>query len=473
MRGEAQVLAGRYLLGDRLGEGGSGTVWRARDEMLNRDVAVKQVRIPGGLPPHERAGFVDRAMHEARAAARLRDRAIVMVHDVVLDHGQPWIIMDLSTGQSLDRMIKQSGPLPRETVARIGLQVLSALEVAHAHGMLHQDVKPANILLDADGQAMLTDFGIATPVGGQGQLFGSAGSPGYMAPERLNGQPSGAHSDLWSLGASLYTLVEGRAPFQRDLAAAVVAAVLMQEPPFPARAGRDLGALLMDMLAKDPARRPTAAEVRRRLAVPTPVSQKGRRWLIPVAALAAVVLGAGGWYGFAVLNGPDPAAAGRFATAPDPCGLLSDAQAAALLKGEVRRSKPKADECRWEHSKGPDILGTIRVTMRVELPRQGRSAPDIAALVFTTERDNRKSSEGGAFGVTTGKVADLPGVGEAAFAENTANDKVNDEGANVVFRVSNLIAEVKYRAKQGKTGQEELRASAVTAARQVSSALTR
>lgn len=471
MRGEVQVLAGRYRLGEQLGEGGSGTVWRARDEMLNRDVAVKQVRIPAGLPPHERAGFVERAMHEARAAARLRDHAIVMVHDVVLDHGQPWIIMDLSTGQSLDRVIKQSGPLQPAAVARIGLQVLSALEVAHAHGMLHQDVKPANILLDADGQAMLTDFGIATPVGGQGQVFGSAGSPGYMAPERLNGQPSGAHSDLWSLGASLYTLVEGRAPFQRDLPAAVVAAVLMQEPQFPARAGRELGVLLMEMLAKDPARRPTAAEIRHRLALGK--KRSGRRWLIPVVALAAVLLGAGGWYGFAVLNAPDPAAAGRFATAPDPCGLLTDAQAATLLKGEVRRTKPKADECRWEHGKGSDTLGTISVTMRVELPRQGRRAPDIAALVFTTERDNRKSSEGGAFGVTTANVADLPGVGEAAFAENTANDKVNDEGANVVFRVSNLIAEVKYRAKQGKTGQEELRTSAVTAARQVSSALTR
>jgi serine/threonine protein kinase len=213
MPDDLYLLAGRYRLIERLGQGGAGTVWRAIDEMLDRQVAVKQVRVPERLSPYERAQFTDRAIHEARSAGRLRDPAIVLVHDVVLEGHQPWIIMDLVTGRSLDKLIKERGPLPPEFVARAGLRVLSALEVAHAHGMLHQDVKPANILLDSDGSAMLTDFGIAVPMGGRDTGLGSAGSPGYMAPERLNEQPSTPASDLWSLGASLYTAVEGRAPF--------------------------------------------------------------------------------------------------------------------------------------------------------------------------------------------------------------------------------------------------------------------
>ncbi|WP_345400987.1 serine/threonine-protein kinase [Nonomuraea salmonea] len=233
MAGDLYLLASRYRLIERLGQGGAGTVWRAIDEVLDRQVAVKQVRVPERLSPQEHAEFIDRAIHEARSAGRLRDPAIVLVHDVVIEGAQPWIIMDLVTGRSLDKVIKQSGPLPPEYVAAIGLRVLSALEVAHAHGMLHQDVKPANILLDGDGSAMLTDFGIAAPISGVGDRFGSAGSPGYMAPERLNQQPSGPASDLWSLGASLYTAVEGRAPFERGLPAAIAAAVLLHEPPYP------------------------------------------------------------------------------------------------------------------------------------------------------------------------------------------------------------------------------------------------
>ncbi|MFC7720600.1 serine/threonine-protein kinase [Nonomuraea recticatena] len=181
------VLAGRYRLAERLGEGGAGTVWRARDDRLGRDVAVKQLRIPQELDETGRRAFVDQAIHEARSAGRLRDPAIVLVHDVVLEQGHPWIIMDLANGRSLDKIVKESGPLPPHIVARIGLQVLSALEAAHAHGILHQDVKPANILLDADGTAMLTDFGVAAPMGG----VGGGGSPGYMPPERLNGLPAG------------------------------------------------------------------------------------------------------------------------------------------------------------------------------------------------------------------------------------------------------------------------------------------
>lgn len=473
MRGEQNVLAGRYRLAERLGEGGAGTVWRARDETLGRDVAVKQVRVPEGLPAAERATFVDRAIHEARAAARLRDPAIVLVHDVVLEQGHPWIIMDLSTGQSLDKVIKESGPLPPAAVAGIGLRVLSALEVAHAHGILHQDVKPANILLDADGTAMLTDFGIAAPVDGENDLFGTAGSPGYMAPERLNGLPSGAPSDLWSLGASLYTLVEGRPPFQRDLPAAVVAAVLMHEPPFPARAGRELGGLLMEMLAKDPARRPDAAEIRQRLGAPPAPARRRRRWAVPAALGAAALLGLGGWYGVAVLAAPGPETTGRFATAPDPCGLLPDAQVKELLKGEVRRSSPMPGECRWQRSVGSRTLRTLTVTVRAEQPREGRRAPEVATLLFASERASRKAAEGESFKRSTFGVGDVAGVGEAAFAQDTFTDPPGAAGSVVMFRLSNLIGEVGYEVAEERKGAPEARETAVAAARAVSGALVK
>ncbi|MFC7587599.1 protein kinase [Nonomuraea antimicrobica] len=229
------------------------------------------------------------------------------------------------------------------------------MEVAHAHGILHQDVKPANILLDADGSAMLTDFGIAAPMSGQGSRFGGAGSPGYMAPERLNEEPSGPASDLWSLGASLYTAVEGRGPFERELPAAVAAAVLLHEPPFPARAGRDLGRLLMAMLAKDPAVRPSAAQVRQALsglsrgAAASHGDRRAarpRRWLLPLVLAAVAALGGGGWYAATALGGLGQET-GRFAKAPDPCALLTSAQAAQLTKGTPERTLTRPGECQW------------------------------------------------------------------------------------------------------------------------------
>nr|BFE82841.1 hypothetical protein GCM10020093_054420 [Planobispora longispora] len=253
--GPARTLAGRYRLLERLGEGGAGTVWRARDEMLRREVAVKELR--GGRE------FAERAIHEARAAARVSHPAIVMVHDVVTDGGQPWIVMDLVGGDSLDRVIRREGTLPPRQVAAIGLRVLDALEAAHTHGLLHRDVKPANVLLDADGTAMLADFGIAAPLTGELSLSGHAGSAGYTAPERLREEPAGPASDLWSLGATLYTAAEGRAPFHRDHPAAIAAAVLMREPPAPERAGPELGGLLLALLAKDPQTRPEPEEIRR------------------------------------------------------------------------------------------------------------------------------------------------------------------------------------------------------------------
>lgn len=470
------LLAGRYRLIEHLGQGGAGTVWRAVDETLNREVAVKQVRVPAGLSARERAEFTDRAIHEARSAGRLRDPAIVLVHDVVLEGDQPWIIMDLVSGRSLDKVIKENGPLPPPYVARIGLQVLSALEVAHAHGMLHQDVKPANILLEADGSAMLTDFGIAAPMGGQGDRYGSAGSPGYMAPERLNEQASGPASDLWSLGASLYTAVEGRPPFERQLPAAVAAAVLLHDPPFPERAGREFGGLLMAMLAKDPAVRPTAAQIRQALGgAPThPVPGRGRprRLLLPVAAAAAVaVLGAGGWYAVNALT-PEPET-GRYSAAPDPCRLLTDAQAAQLMRAEPERSATRAGECQW-------IVGSghRRVTVRtwIEKPDGDLGGPQVALRRFTSEKGTRGAAAGTQARSAVGKVGDVTGVGESAFVQSRfelamTSNAVGRSDSTVLFRSSNLLGEVIWHRDDVPVKAPADKETALKIARLVSAAL--
>jgi len=478
MRAEGYLLAGRYRLVERLGQGGAGTVWRAHDETLHRQVAVKQVTVPRELTPRERAEFADRAIHEARSAGRLRDPAVVLVHDVVLEEGQPWIILDLIAGRSLDKVIKEHGPMPPDMVARVGLRVLSALSVAHSHGIVHQDVKPANILLDADGSAMLTDFGIAVPIGGRADKYGSAGSPGYMAPERLNEHPSGPASDLWSLGASLYTAVEGRAPFERAGPAAVAAAVLLHEPPPPVRAGRRLGGLLTAMLAKDPAARPTAAQVREELhavlASPAPGASSRRRWWLVPAVLAAIaLLGTGGWYGLTVLGQEDP---GRFAVAPAPCELLTDAQAAQLLKGTARRAATREGECRWQVHQGSRSVRSITVRTWAEQPTGDFGGPEVAALRFANERTVRGGTEGVAFRKSVGPVSDVRDVGEAAIVQSTFERSLgaSDEGradSTVLLRTSNLLAEVVWHEEDAKRSSKVDQKPVLATARMVSTAL--
>ncbi|WP_205302303.1 serine/threonine-protein kinase [Nonomuraea montanisoli] len=475
MPAEAYRLAGRYRLVERLGEGGAGTVWRAIDETLDRQVAVKQVRVPPGLTPPQRAAFADRAIHEARSAGRLRDPAIVMVHDVVLEGDQPWIIMDLVTGRSLDKVVKERGPLPPEEVARIGLRVLSALETAHMNGMLHHDVKPANILLDADGSAMLTDFGIAVPLYGQdgaGPTSGG-GSLGYMAPERLNQQAAGSASDLWSLGAALYVAAEGRAPFERAMPAAVAAAVLLHDPPFPERAGSELGGLIMAMLAKDPVTRPPAGVVRERLnALAEPVRRRRRRWLVPVAAVAAALVGVAGWYGVTALKGTPEA--GRFATAPDPCGLVGDARAVELLGGAVVRTAPRPGECQWKLD-NTNAPRTLIVEVWAERPAGDLSGPRIAERRYASERAGRVGAKGTVFRRVTGEGQDVKGVGETAYAQTSFAFAAPNEGRSndvVLFRLSNLMGQVtlqreRVAVKDAGGGKQTV----LTAARTVSAAL--
>lgn len=253
---EGRLLAGRYRLESVVGRGGMGTVWRARDETLDREVAVKEVVLPAGLSDEERENRHRRTLREARASARLNHPGVVTVHDVVDEDDRPWIVMELVRARSLQDIVDEDGPLPPGRAAVIGRQIAGALRAAHAIGILHRDVKPANVLVADDDRAVLTDFGIAQ-LAGEATLTGTGlimGSPAYMSPERVNGDPAIPASDLWALGATLYAAVEGRAPHHRSDAMAVLAAVMTQDAPPPKNAG-PLAPVLTGLLERDPVRR--------------------------------------------------------------------------------------------------------------------------------------------------------------------------------------------------------------------------
>ncbi|TDB86423.1 serine/threonine-protein kinase, partial [Actinomadura sp. 7K534] len=255
---EGRLLAGRYRLESVVGRGGMGTVWRARDETLDRDVAVKEVVLPAGLGDDERENRHRRTLREARASARLNHPGVVTVHDVVDEDDRPWIVMELVRARSLQDLVDGDGPLPPGRAAAIGRQIAGALRAAHAIGILHRDVKPANVLVAEDDRAVLTDFGIAQ-MAGDATLTGTGlliGSPAYMAPERVNGAPAVPASDLWALGATLYAATEGKAPHHRGDAMAVLAAILTQDVPPPRNAG-PLTPVLTALLERDPDRRLT------------------------------------------------------------------------------------------------------------------------------------------------------------------------------------------------------------------------
>ncbi|MGW4410235.1 protein kinase domain-containing protein [Nonomuraea sp. NPDC004702] len=261
---ERQV-SNRYRLIEPLGEGGMGVVWRAYDELLDRTVAIKEVRYTG-VGDAKRADLNRRTIREARAAGRLDHPSVIVIHDVVEEDGRPWIVMQLVRSRSLAEVIGERGPLPAALVAMVGGRVLDALRAAHATGVLHRDVKPENVLLADDGRVVLTDFGIAALEAESGLTAtgGLVGTPAYMPPERLNGEAARPESDLWSLGATLYAAVEGRPPFKRDSWAATVAAVLRDEPEPPVRAGA-LQPVIMGLLRRDPAARMPAGEAARLL----------------------------------------------------------------------------------------------------------------------------------------------------------------------------------------------------------------
>ncbi|MGW8794436.1 serine/threonine-protein kinase [Streptomyces althioticus] len=254
--GSERVIAGRYRLLSPLGEGGMGTVWRARDEVLHREVAVKEVRAPGGLPASDVERMYARLEREAWAAARIADRNVVTVYDVATEDGRPWIVMELVRGLSLAEVLDAEGPVTPRRAARIGAEVLAALRAAHTAGVLHRDVKPANVLIANDGRVVLTDFGIAMVEGSSALTMTGevVGSPEFLAPERALGRTPGPESDLWSLGVLLYAAVEGHSPFRQDTPLSTLRAIVDEELPPPRRAG-PLAPVVEGLLRKDPAER--------------------------------------------------------------------------------------------------------------------------------------------------------------------------------------------------------------------------
>jgi serine/threonine protein kinase len=260
------LIAGRYRLLEPVGSGGMGRVWLARDEMLDRDVAVKEFVPPDWMTDDEKTRLRDRTLREARSAGRLNHPHVVRVYDVVHAEGLPWIVMEYVPSRSLHQVINEDGPYSPVAAARIGLSVLDALSAAHRAGVLHRDVKPHNVLIGTDGRVVLTDFGLATFVD-DGSVTGPGlvvGSPQYVSPERARDGASTVESDMWSLGATLYAAVEGRSPYARETAMATLMALATEPPDPPDKAGM-LGPVLIGLLRHDPATRLTASEVERRL----------------------------------------------------------------------------------------------------------------------------------------------------------------------------------------------------------------
>lgn len=253
----------RYVLRSNLGSGGMGEVWSAYDEVLNRHVAIKGLYLHPEFSTAEREQLRIRSLREARAAARIASPTAVAVYDVLEDNHRPWIVMELVNARSLAEVIRADGPQPVESVARIGLAMLEALEAAHAANVVHRDVKPANVLLATDGRVVLTDFGVATVDGDPGMTMTGMvmGSPAYMAPERAQGLEPTPGMDLWGLGATLFAAVEGKGPFSRKDALTTLHAVLTEPLPPLERAGA-LAPLLQGLLDRDTTTRLNASQAR-------------------------------------------------------------------------------------------------------------------------------------------------------------------------------------------------------------------
>ncbi|SEG99229.1 Serine/threonine protein kinase [Nonomuraea solani] len=470
------LLAGRYSLMSQLGQGGMGTVWLAVDELLRQQVAVKEVRLPADLDEAARRDLTERTLREARAAARLRSHpSIVTVHDVVMDSGRPWIVMELVHGRSLDRIVREDGPLPPAQVAWAGRHVLDALGAAHAMGVLHRDVKPGNVLMTQDGRVLLTDFGIAT-VAGDAALTQTGllnGSPGYIAPERLRGEADGPEADLWSLGATLYMAVEGRAAYTGPNAAAVMAAVLLREPAPPQRAG-PLTPVLAALLEKDPQRRCTPQQASAWLQgeapqVTRPTARRAapaRRRLTVVGGAVAVALcvtaGAVIW-GMTRPEVPgatpeQPAHTAKPSTAAAKplfgAGLrscvLKAAQVRALLGAGLQRDDRSPQICQYFGVNGS--YATVAV-YRVPTIKAAKANLTGARQTYQGLRDEHPDI----------KFFKKPVVGEESFASvhRAGNGTYT---ANMVFRMANVTATLSYTGPRSGAKAIERAAASVAAA---------
>ncbi|MFG2349263.1 serine/threonine-protein kinase [Streptomyces phaeochromogenes] len=408
--GTGRLIAGRYRLLGKLGHGGMGTVWRAKDETVDREVAVKEPRVPDHLPERERANVSERMRREARAAARLDHPAVVNVHDVAVVDGQPWIVMELVRGRSLGDAL-QEGTIGAREAARIGLEVLGALESAHAAGILHRDVKPDNVMLGTGDRVVLTDFGIAQ-IEGETNLTdtgGFVGSPEFIAPERVLGQRPGPASDLWSLGVVLYAATEGVSPFRRTNTPATLQSVLNATPAAPNAATGPLADAINGLLDKDPARRPDAARVRTLLEQaarpPEPAPTQVVRMAEPGGR--SVRVGRKAWIGIgaAVVA----AALAAYLVVADPfAGPLPDnwdkkdlkaLSATVAVPSGYQKTVPKPDAAKDEHwVQFTDLSGSLWISLTLAKRAEDTSgdiAGSAAAEMYDDDASYRQSGNYG------------------------------------------------------------------------------
>ncbi|MCG5219771.1 serine/threonine-protein kinase [Streptosporangium sp. KLBMP 9127] len=530
MTGE-RLVGGRYRLLASLGRGGMGIVWRAHDQTIGREVAVKQVLFPPELPPAERAGLRERTLREARSAARIRHPAVVAVHDVIEDGGEPWIVMELIRGRSLDQVIKTGGAMSPQWAASVGLFVLSALANAHMQGVLHRDVKPGNVLLADDGRILLSDFGIATQTGGPSS-GAPMGTPGFTAPECLtptSGQPPGPPSDLWSLAATVYTAVEGVSPYQRPSAVATLGAVMTEPPRPPQRAGPQLGPLLVAALSQNPARRPDLPALRQGLqqvigqtaatvASPGPMPD----WLVPrnaaygsaaavvLAFVTSLILVLTTSSAPAAVRPPAPASAdvakpapvatptaaatpsaagptfspaptqapGKFDAVPRPCQLLTEQQAKEIFGAyrttlhNVRDEDPPL--CSWSST---DYKGTKEHSMFLKLhlyKQQGDGYENTLAeehVAGGRTAAEELAGRGGA-GAKNSDVFDV-GAGDGGAGWEVAEKTFSRQKFTVhmLFRTGNMVCEM--RMEREVASDPKLREKAVKAAEYIAENLDR
>jgi eukaryotic-like serine/threonine-protein kinase len=401
--GTGRLIAGRYRLQGPIGRGAMGIVWRGRDELLARDVAVKEVQISAVAVPADAEAIYQRTLREARTAARLSHPSVVTVFDVVEENGSPWIVMELVEARSLDRVITEDGPLPPLEAAELGASLVSALTTAHAAGVLHRDVKPSNVLVTKDGRAVLTDFGIATfaedPSMTQAGMV--VGTPGFTAPERIRGDIATPASDLWSLGATLYAAVEGRGPFDRVGGSSVIIAGVANEDAPRAPSAGPLGPVIDALLSRDPGARPDATTATRLLADAATAARTGAR---PLGA---------GWLAAAADNSND-APAGP-ALAPDGAGAAAPIETPeatpADRQAETSRPVPQAASFL-----DPPVFGELSMPTGT-----GHAAPPEAAAVSAkSAAEPAAAASRGSAGLDGGPILWQP-IGSAA-APATAKD---------------------------------------------------
>ncbi|MFI1830264.1 serine/threonine-protein kinase [Streptomyces sp. NPDC020412] len=377
-----RIIADRYLLGARIGRGGMGTVWRGTDRLLRRTVAVKEVSLQS--TGEEGAVRQRRAVREARAIAQISHNNVVDIHDLVQEDDRLWLVMELVDGPSLAEHVAAAGPVTPARAAEIGLQVAAALDAVHAVGVLHRDVKPANILLRADGSAVLCDFGIAALAGTESLTAsgGVVGSLPFLAPERLKDGPVGPASDLFSLGCTLCALLTGRSPFTRPEAVGVMHAVAHERPELPPNAG-PLRNLLGALLHKDPAQRPSSAEVAHALravaadgAGRTAVEPLRRRPALRRVALpAALLLVAAGIVGVLVDRfGDDDSSSGAQDAKPS-AGTRASKSAPPVSSGPPTRVDAALTYPSNPATGGPAIRWLFSDDDHVEIDKPGKDGP--------------------------------------------------------------------------------------------------